>query len=251
MFLSTTPITGSLPVADIVKNDYRTADVFLKYDIEFCCGGKWPLEMVCASKNLDITLLIQELEKASRNVQVSNNLRFDEWSTGFLVDYIVNVHHQYLRTSLPVVVEYVKKFLDGHLKKFPVLENLKSLVNKLHDDFLTHVKQEEEIFFPYIKQITHAHLHREPYGSLLVRTLRKPLQDIALREHDLLYKILSEMREITQQYTVPANACVTHRVTFSKLKELDNDLVQHMHLENDILFPNAIQIEKELLRMVH
>src|SRR5436190_24272555 len=100
MFLKTTTIDGSLNVADIVKGDYRTADVFLKYDIEFCCGGKWPLEMVCAAKNLDVVLLIAELEIASRTVQVSNNLRFDEWSAGFLVDYIVNVHHQYLKTAL-------------------------------------------------------------------------------------------------------------------------------------------------------
>ncbi|MEP7375224.1 MAG: DUF542 domain-containing protein [Chitinophagaceae bacterium] len=251
MFLRTITIDGSLPVADIVKSDYRTADVFLKYDIEFCCGGKWPLEMVCANKNLDITILIPELEKASRTVQVSNNLRFDEWSTGFLADYIVNVHHQYLRTALPVVVEYVKRFLDGHLKKFPELENLQSLINKLQNEFLSHLQQEEEIFFPYIKQIAHAHLHREPYGSLLVRTLRKPLQEVAHQEHDLLNKLLGEMRKITHQYNIPSNACVTHRVTFSKLKELDDDLVQHMHLENDILFPKAIQIEKELLRMAH
>ena len=240
-----------MPVADIVKSDYRTADVFLKYGIEFCCGGKWPLEMVCASKNLDITILIPELEKASRTVQVSNNLRFDEWSTGFLADYIVNVHHQYLRTALPVVVEYVKKFLDGHLKKFSELANLQSLVNKLQDDFLLHMQQEEEIFFPYIKQIAHAHFHREPYGSLLVRTLRKPLQEVSHQEHNLLNQLLGEMREITQQYSIPSNACVTHRVTFSKLKELDHDLAQHMHLENDILFPKAIQVEKELLSIVH
>ncbi|MBC7873166.1 MAG: DUF542 domain-containing protein [Ferruginibacter sp.] len=251
MFLRTLPIDGSLAVADIVKSDYRTADVFLKYDIEFCCGGKWPLEMVCASKNLDITVLIPELEKVSRTIEVSGNLRFDEWSTGFLADYIVNVHHQYLRNTLPVVVEYVKRFLDGHLKKFPGLENLQSLVNKLHDDFLSHMQQQEQVFFPYIRQIAHAHLHREPYGSLLVRTLRKPLQEVSQQEYDLLYIILSQMREITQQYAIPSNACVTHRVTFSKLKELDNDLVQHMHLENQILFPKAIQVEKELLRMTH
>ena len=247
MFLRTITIDGSVPVADIVKSDYRTADVFLKYDIEFCCGGKWPLEMVCASKNLDITVLISELENASRTVQVSNNLRFAEWSTGFLADYIVNVHHQYTKTALPVVVEYVKRFLDGHLKKFPELENLQSLVNTLHDYFLSHMQQEEEIFFPYIKQITHAHLHREPYGSLLVRTLRKPLQELSNQEHELLNKLLGEIREITRQYTIPPNACVTHRVTFSKLKELDSDLAQHMHLENYILFPKAIQIEKELI----
>jgi len=250
MFLKTTTIDGSLPVADIVKSDYRTADVFLKYDIEFCCGGKWPLEMVCASKKLDVALLIAELEKASRTVQVSNNLRFDEWSAGFLADYIVNVHHQYLKTALPVVVEYVKRFLDGHLKKFPELEKLQPLVNKLHDDFLLHMQQEEDIFFPYIKQIAHAHFHREPYGSLLVRTLRKPLQEVSHQEHVLLSKLLTEMREITRQYNIPAGACVTHRVTFSKLKELDYDLVQHMYMENDILFPKAIQLEKDLLSMI-
>jgi regulator of cell morphogenesis and NO signaling len=251
MFLSSQKITKEISVTEIVSNDYRTADVFLKYEIEFCCGGKWPLEMVCANKNLDITILIPELEKASRTVQVPNNLRFDEWSTGFLADYIVNVHHEYLRNALPVVLEYVKRFLDGHLKKFPELENLQSLVNKLQDDFLSHMQQEEEIFFPYIKQIAHAHLHREPYGSLLVRTLRKPLQEVSHQEHDLLKKLLGEMREITQQYQIPSNACVTHRVTFSKLRELDADLVQHLFLENDILFPKAIQVEKELLRMVH
>jgi regulator of cell morphogenesis and NO signaling len=251
MFLPSHTISKENSVTEIVSNDYRTADVFLKYDIEFCCGGKWPLEMVCASKNLDITILIPELEKASRTVQVSNDLRFDEWNTGFLADYIVNLHHQYSRTALPVVVEYVKRFLDGHLKKYPELEKLQSLVNKLQDDFLSHMQQEEEIFFPYIKQITHAHLHREPYGSLLVRTLRKPLQELSQQEHELLNTLLKEMRAITHQYIVPANACVTHRVTFSKLKELDNDLAQHMHLENDILFPKAIQVEKELLRMMH
>jgi regulator of cell morphogenesis and NO signaling len=247
MFLPSHTISKENSVTEIVSNDYRTADVFLKYGIEFCCGGKWPLEMVCASKNLDITLLISELEKASRTVQVSNNLRFDEWSPVFLSDYIVNVHHQYARIALPAVVEYVKRFLDGHLKKYPELEKLQSLVNKLHDDFISHMQQEEEVFFPYIKQIAHAYLHREPYGGLLVRTLRKPLQELSQQEHELLSTLLGEMRAITHQYTVPANACVTHRVTFSKLKELDNDLVQHIYLENDILFPKAIQIEKELL----
>lgn len=240
-------INKTTSVTDIVLNDYRTADVFLKYDIEFCCGGKWPLEVVCNSKNLDVAEVLQELTKASRAVQLSNSLRFHDWSTAFLIDFIINVHHEYLKTTLPVALEYVTRFMEGHLRKFPELQPLQEIVTKLHKDILPHLLSEEETFFPYIKQICNAHLHREPYASLLVKTLRKPLQVTMRQEHDLMNKLLQQMRELTNNYTIPDKACVTHKVTFHKLQELDNDLTQHLYLENDILFPRAIEIEKELL----
>jgi regulator of cell morphogenesis and NO signaling len=104
------------------------------------------------------------------------------------------------------------------------------------------------VIFPYIKQIYHAWRHRESYASLLVRTLRKPVEEVMQSEHETVGKQLNRMREITNHYSPPANACLTHKVTFSKLQELDNDLVQHIHLENNILFPKAIALEKELLQ---
>lgn len=242
-----TAIDKATAVTDIVRNDYRTADVFLKYDIDFCCGGKWPLEMVCSSKGLDIEEILQQLTLASKTVQISNSLRFHDWSTGFLIDFIVNVHHEYLKNNLSIVLEYVNRFMKGHLKKFPELLPLQDILTKLHKDILTHLLSEEEVFFPYIRQISNAHLHREPYASLLVKTLRKPLQVAMHNEHDLMNKLLQQMRNLTNNYMLPENACVTHRVTFQKLQELDNDLTQHLYLESHVLFPRAIAIEKELL----
>ena len=246
-FSQSVTINKAASVTDIVLNDYRTADVLLKYDIEFCCGGKWPLEMVCASRDLDVTEVLRELTKASRAVQFSNSLQFHDWSTNFLIDFIINVHHEYLKTALPVALEYVTRFMEGHLNKFPELQPLQEIVAKLHGDIPSHLLSEEEIFFPYIRQISNAHLYREPYASLLVKTLRKPLQVTMRQEHDVINKLLQQMRRLTNDYTIPDKACVTHRVTFHKLQELDNDLTQHLYLENDILFPRAIEIEKELL----
>jgi regulator of cell morphogenesis and NO signaling len=110
-----------------------------------------------------------------------------------------------------------------------------------------HMKQEEEILFPYIRQIYHAWQHRESYARLLVRTLRKPVEEVMQKEHESTGASLHRMRELTNNYTAPPKACLTHKVTFAKLKELDADLVQHIHLENNILFPKAIAMEKELL----
>jgi regulator of cell morphogenesis and NO signaling len=247
MFLPSTIVTKENSAASIVSSDYRAADVFLKYGLEFCCAGKWPLADICASKQLDIDLVLQDLEKATRTIQLSNNTRYDEWSLSFLADYIVNVHHQYLKTTLPSIVECINIFLEGHRNKYPELERLNPLLKKLNNNFIPHMQQEEEIFFPYIKQLAHAWQHSEPYAALLVKTLRKPLLDLSHQEEELM-GCLMQIRGITDHYTPPPNACITHRVTFAKLKELDNDLAQHMYLENDILFPKAIQIEKELLQ---
>ena len=250
MFSKTTSIKKEDSVTDIVSNDYRTADVFLKYGIEFCCGGKWPLENICASKNIDVAEVINDLDKASKNIHLSNEIRFHDWNPAFLADFIVNVHHQYIRNAMPIVVEYVQLFLDGHQKKYPELKKLQELINELNHDILSHIQQEEDIYFPYIKRITHAWLHKEPYADLLVRTLRKPLQDMAQQDHEFQGNLLQQIRELTAGYTPPEKACVTHRVTFFKLKQLDDDMVQHLYLENDILFPKALQIEKELLAEV-
>ena len=234
-------------VSEIVREDYRTADVFRKYDIDFCCGGKWPLRMVCETKNLDYEVIKQELEDSVRTITIHNTLRFDEWDVDFLTDYIVNVHHQYLRKALPEARGYLVNFLDGHLKKFPYLGDLLKIFDRLRREMLPHLDQEETILFPYIRQIAHAYYSKESYAGLLVRTLRKPVENVMRHEHEIVNTILIQMRHITDNYTLPEGACVSHKVTFMKLLEIDNDLVQHMHLENDILFPRSIAMEKELL----
>lgn len=248
MFPANYSIESSSFVTDIVTHDFRTADVFRKYDIDFCCGGKWSLDIVCQNKNLKTDDIIEELRKIVRQTASNAALDFDNWDIDFLTDYIFNVHHRYLQRALPEIKEQVAKFLDGHRKKFPQFEELETIIDRFMKEIPPHMKREEEIFFPYIKQIHHAHKHRESYAKLLIRTLRKPIEEVMLKEHETTGSNLHRLRTITNNYTPPDKACIAHKVTFAKLKELDNDLVQHIHLESNILFPKAIQMEKELLQ---
>jgi regulator of cell morphogenesis and NO signaling len=240
-------IDQNLLVSEIVNNDYRAADVFRRYGIDFCCGGKWPLKAVCDSRNLDIATIKKELEEAVRTIHLPNTLNFEQWDIDFLSDYIVNVHHEYLREALPEARDYLVNFMEGHQKKYPYLVDLLRIFTALCKEMIPHLEEEENIIFPYIRQIAHAYHSNESYAGLLVRTLRKPVENVMHHEHESVNRSLRQMRQLTDHYTPPEGACISHKVTLSKLLEIDDDLIQHIHLENDILFPRAIAMEKELL----
>jgi regulator of cell morphogenesis and NO signaling len=248
MFLQSIMLNKDVTVSEIVSKDYRTADVFRKYGIEYCCGGKQPLHTACEVNGLDTELVLSELLEATRDVKISSaDIDFNDWDIDFLTDYIVNVHHRYIRRGLPQLKDHLDRFAEGHKKKFEYVEELQRSVNQFSRTVLVHMEQEEEIIFPYIRQIAHAYHSRASYASLLVRTLRKPVDDIMQHEHDVTAKMLRRWREITNNYTVPSHACVSHQVVFKKFREVDNEIVQHLFLENNILFPKAINMEKELL----
>jgi len=247
MYQNIYKIEPSSFVTDIVVHDYRTADVFRKYDIDFCCGGKWQLDIACQNKNLATEEIVSELQKIVTQSPSNAAIDFDSWEIDFLVDYIYNVHHRYLKKALSETREQVNKFLGEHRKKFPELEEIETIMNQFMKEIPPHMKQEEEIFFPYIKQIHHAYKHRESYARLLIRTLRKPIEEVMIKEHETTGSNLHRLRMLTNNYTPPEKACITHKITFAKLKELDKDLVQHIHLESNILFPKAIKMEQELL----
>ncbi len=245
--LNTSAIQENDLVSDIVVNDYRTADVFRKYGINFCCGGKISLETACRAHDLDTFEMISELELATRKRYISPTISYDSWSISFLTEYINNVHHSYLKKALPEISDYLERFVKGHNKIFPYLNTLQADFMHLYNELIPHMETEEHVIFPYIRQIENAYQKDEPYAALLVRTLRKPVENMMHHEHMLVSKTLLKFRDLTGNYALPVNACVNQKVTFLKLNELDNDLVQHMHLENNILFPKALSMEKELL----
>jgi regulator of cell morphogenesis and NO signaling len=152
-----------------------------------------------------------------------------------------------LHKALPEANEYVKRFLDESGTSYPELKELGAIMQKMMKEIPPHMKKEEDVIFPYIKQIYHAWRHKDSYASLLIRTLRKPVEEVMQAEHESVGTQLRRIRKITNDYTLPPHSSTIHRVTFAKLKEMDNDLVQHIHLENNILFPKAIALEKELL----
>lgn len=247
MFLSSLEINPKAAVTEIVAQDHRAADVFKKYEIEYCCGGKWPLETVCLMKGIDMDELQKELRRATRNLQLPAFLPFHDWSIDFLADYIINIHHYYLKKTLPELKPLLEHFVEEHGNRYPGLYGLQTSFAKLYKDIIPHIQEEEEVIFPYIKHVAHAYESKDSYAALLVKTLKKPVDRIMSHEHHILSGIIDNLRKLTNNYTAPEKACTSHRVIFSKLKELDNNLVQHIYLENDVLFPRALAMEKELL----
>lgn len=247
MFLRSLQIDPKTSVHEVVSNDYRTAEVFRKHEIEYCCGGRWPLETACMIKGMEPEQLIGELYKATRTIQLSSNTAFEKWDIDFLAQYIINVHHFYLRQALPEIEVALNKFVEEHQKQYPYLQEVETCFRQLQNKMLPHMEEEETIIFPYIRQLFRAWKNNESYAGLLVRTLRKPIKAIMDHEHEILVDIIYKWRELLNDYKFPEKACVSHKVVLSRLKELDNDIVQHMYLENEILFPKAIQIESELL----
>lgn len=235
-------------VSDIVKEDHHSVDVFRKHGIEYCCAGKFPLEDVCASKGIPFEQIKKELEDACRVVQLPHAMDYHSWNVDFLTNYIVNVHHGYLRRTLPDTKEILGKFASGHEKKFPYISDVARLYNKLHTSLLPHIHYEEEVVFPYIRQVVHAFENNDSYARLLVKTLRKPLDKLMSHEEENLASLMVELRAAANNYEMPSNSCTSHGVALQRLKELDNDLMQHIYLENQVLFPKAIGIEQQLLK---
>lgn len=235
-------------VADIVRSDYRTADVFNKYGIGYCDDTRESLLETCTSKNLDYNSILAELAEATKTITISNSLHFSEWKAGFLIDYITNVHHAYMHMAIPSIEGFLVSFINTHKKKLPEINRILFLFRELSVLLMTHSRHEEEIIFPYIRQIENTFLRKETYGNLFVRTLRKPLSNIE-KEHEVVMSILREIQSLSNNYTCPSNGCADQSAIYHKLNEFHVDMVQHTHLEDDILYPRAIEMEKELLQL--
>lgn len=234
-------------ISDIVRSDYRTADVFKKYGIDFCSTDGKLLE-TCASRDLNYNAILEELVGATRTITISNTLHFSEWKVSFLIDYITNVHHAYMHIAISSLETSFSSFIETHKKKHPEMNKIFLLFRELTPLLIKHSRHEEEIIFPYIRQIESTHRRKETYGNLFVRTLRKPLSNIE-KEHEVIYSILNEIRILTNDYTSSQDTCADQSAIYNKLNEFHNDMLQHTHLEDDILYPKAIEMEKELLQL--
>ena len=238
-----------LTVGEIVTEDFRTAGVFKKYGLDFCCGGKKKLSEACERKGLDLDLLLDEINSLSRKSGEAHN--YKEWSPSFLVDYIINNHHHFVRTKLPEIRTYANKVAKVHGKSYPVLNEMLGTFLILKDEMLSHLEAEEKILFPYIKKMENA------LNSATAAEGSEPAprsnngtaaQAIAMMEdeHDEAGKLMAKLEEMSKGFVPPQDACTTFQVYFQNLEAFRDDLHKHVHLENNILFPKALSLEKEL-----
>jgi regulator of cell morphogenesis and NO signaling len=230
-------------LAQIVTDNYKAAEVLEKYNLDFCCKGKISLEKACTDNNLDMTKILAELANLyETNTDILS--RFTHWEADFLADYIVNNHHAYIKSSSERLLFYTEKIARVHGNRHPELIRIAELFEAVAHEMKLHMHKEEVILFPYIKKLAEAKRNNDssptaPFGS--VENPIKMMED----EHESAGEICFEIRRLTNNYTPPADACNTCKVTFQELNEFEKDLHQHVHLENNILFPKAKQIEKE------
>jgi regulator of cell morphogenesis and NO signaling len=222
---------GVQTLGNIVTNDFRTAEIFKNVGLDFCCGGKKSLEIACHEKELNVDLVIHQLEKLNES-PVAPGQNFNDWSLDFLADYIVNSHHKYVLKTLPDLLFYTQKIANVHGAHHPELLEVAHLFSQINVELLQHLKNEEEVLFPAIKDALKS-------NSLKIR--ETILSEITRMndEHEFAGGAMDKINLITNGYEVPADGCNTYMVTFKLLNQFEDDLHIHVHLENNILYPKA------------
>jgi regulator of cell morphogenesis and NO signaling len=231
-------------LGEIVAKDLHKARIFKKYGLDFCCGGKKTVKQACAEKGLDVTKIEQELQQAD-GVVFSRPLPYADWSLDFLADYIVNTHHSYVRKTLPDIKTYAAKVRKVHGEHYPELVRINQLVEEISQELTTHLVKEEQVLFPYIKELISAGKQRLPMQDGVFGTVQNPINMMEM-EHELVGKNLAEIRELTNNYLLPEDACASYSLLYRMLDEFEEDLHLHIHLENNILFKKAVELEKDL-----
>ncbi len=231
-------------LGEIAAKDLRKAEVFKKYGFDFCCGGKKTVKKACMEKGIDITKVEQELQQADKNIASVRPLPYNEWGLAFLIDYITNTHHSYVKKTLPDLVGVAHKVASVHGDQHPELLTIRDLVNEINNELTTHMMKEEKVLFPYIKDLVSANKNVQAPPAAHFGTVQNPIRRMEI-EHELVGKNLEEIRVLSQNYYLPGEACASYMLLYKMLEEFENDLHLHVHLENNILFPKALDLEKK------
>ena len=231
-------------LGQIAAKDLRKAEVFKKYGLDFCCGGKKTVKEACAEKGLDVTKIEQELQQADK-ILSSRPVPYNDWNLDFLADYIVNTHHSYIKKILPDLVAYSAKVTSVHGQQHSELFKINKLVTEVNAELSDHMMKEEKILFPYIKELALADKNHQAPQASRFGTVQNPINMMEM-EHEAVGKSMDEIRTLSYNYSLPEDACASYSLLYKMLNEFENDLHVHVHLENNILFPKALNLEKNL-----
>jgi len=229
-------------IGEIVAEDFRTAAVFKKYRIDFCCKGGRTIAEACEKKEIDKEKIYQELE----NIPTvgSAGIDFKTWPLDLLADYVEKTHHRYVEEKTPVLQAFLDKLCKVHGNQHPELFEIRDLFDESAKDLAAHMKKEELILFPFIRKMVAAQRSGEELSQPHFGTVENPV-NMMQHEHTVEGERFAKIAQLTQNYNPPADACNTYRVTFAMLQDFENDLHTHIHLENNILFPKSVALEKE------
>ncbi|MCW4450988.1 iron-sulfur cluster repair di-iron protein [Kaistella sp. BT6-1-3] len=234
-------LTQEKTIGDFVAENFRTAEVFKKYNIDFCCKGGRTVEEACDSKKVSPQQIYQELEEIVN--RKSEDIDFNSWPLDLLADYVEKTHHRYVEEKSAMLIPYLNKLCKVHGERHPELFEINELFIGSAQDLAAHMKKEELILFPFIKQMVEAKKNGDALPAPRFGTVENPVA-MMKHEHEAEGERFVKIAELTNNYEFPDDACGTYQVTYRMLEDFQNDLHKHIHLENNILFPKAIAMEK-------
>jgi regulator of cell morphogenesis and NO signaling len=216
--------------------------VFEKTKIDYCCGGDQLLGEACAKAGVDLQVLEQMLEaNVESAAAVAND--FQQMTLTELITYILDQHHVYTRAEMDRLEALVAKVVGAHGANHSELLTIRDLLQQLFAELKGHMFKEEQILFPFVAELEQSVLQHRPAPFAPFGTVNNPIR-MMMFEHDNAGEILRELRKLSANYTTPADACVSYQTFYQALEAFEQDLHQHIHLENNILFPKAIALEE-------
>ena len=233
--------TAETTVREIALDQPASIRVFERLGIDYCCGGRKPLAQACAERSLDLQSVLAALESTGASKDAST-----DWATApleSLCEHIVTTHHEYVRREIPRLGQFATKVVARHGGDRAELPQIEQLIKTAGDELLEHLGKEEAMLFPYITNLERNLATCGPRSLGCFGAVRNPIR-VMMAEHDAAGEILARIRALSHDYTPPEGACPTYRGFYQGLAEFESDLHRHVHLENNVLFPRAIEMEE-------
>jgi regulator of cell morphogenesis and NO signaling len=235
-------LTTAKSIRDYAIEAPQTIPVFEKLGIDFCCGGNRSLEEACAARNLNVQEVLRSLEAAVARPAKPSERELQAGSLAELIAHIVKTHHVFIRTEVPQIEKLLDKVHEKHGPNHPELGHIRSVFRGLGQELMMHLMKEESILFPYIERMEESVLQHEPILPPPFGTVANPVRMME-HEHDEAGAALKAIHEASKDYNPPPDACTSFCALYTALANFEKDLHQHIHLENNVLFPKALAME--------
>jgi len=238
-------VTMEKTVRELALEKAGAARVFESLGIDYCCGGNQTLEQACRAASVSVGKVLEALNAAEHSGNESTNqTNWQAASLADLISHIKNTHHKYTREEITRLGPLFDKVCSVHGENHPELLQLRPTFQGLAQELTTHMMKEEMVLFPYMERMEESVIQNEPILPPPFGTVQNPVAMME-HEHDSAGNALRTLRATSNGYTAPPDGCVTYQTLYKTLAEFEADLHQHIHLENNILFPRAIALERE------
>ena len=230
-------------IREIALEAPLTIRVFENHKIDFCCGGRVPFTEACKKAGADPLTVLTELDQALASSSEANEK--EQKTAGELIEHIIRTHHDFTRSEIERLGPLADKVVSRHGENHPELAEIQKLFETLSDELLAHMQKEEMMLFPYIEKLERAATNNGVVPLAPFGTVNNPVR-MMMFEHDQAGEMLREMRSLSADYTSPDGACPSYKGFYAGLEYLEADLHRHIHLENNLLFPQAVDLEKQI-----